>query len=108
MTNSVPALAAWGFAAGAALVFFAERLPRLRKDVYSKLPIIGQYSGLGLLKGNKWTSMSFGGSHIIVDSSFHLRPAIQIRHICRGIARQESRALIAIPGLSKSPARYTA
>lgn len=44
MTNSVPALAAWGFAAGAALVFFAERLPRLRKDVYSKLPIIGQYS----------------------------------------------------------------
>jgi hypothetical protein len=30
-------------AAGAAVFFFAEFIPRLRKDVYSNLPLLGQY-----------------------------------------------------------------
>jgi hypothetical protein len=31
-------------AAGAAVVFFAEPIPRLRKDIYSNIPLLGNYS----------------------------------------------------------------
>lgn len=39
----VPRVAAWGFTLGALGVFALERIPRLRKDVFSNLPVIGQY-----------------------------------------------------------------
>ena len=37
----VPILSAWGVTAGVAVLFFGERIPRLRQDIFSRLPVIG-------------------------------------------------------------------
>ena len=34
-------LSTWGLAAGVAVLFFGERIPRLRQDIFSRLPVIG-------------------------------------------------------------------
>jgi hypothetical protein len=43
LTNRGPRLGFWGITAGSAVVFFAEPVPRLRKDIYSKIPVLGNY-----------------------------------------------------------------
>lgn len=39
----VPALGLWGAAAGAGVLFFADSIPRLQRDVYQKIPVVGSY-----------------------------------------------------------------
>ncbi|KAL7747232.1 hypothetical protein RI367_007443 [Sorochytrium milnesiophthora] len=36
-----PTLALWGGVVGAGALYFAERVPLIRRDVYANLPVIG-------------------------------------------------------------------
>jgi hypothetical protein len=43
-SGRLPQLVAWAAFGGATAFFAAECIPRLRKDLYGKLPILGNYS----------------------------------------------------------------
>ncbi|KAI3656647.1 hypothetical protein MP638_003435 [Amoeboaphelidium occidentale] len=43
MSTWLPMAASWGFTAGALVVFAGETIPRLRKDIFSNIPVIGNY-----------------------------------------------------------------
>ena len=51
---TLPYLGLWGAAGGTLLFFAAEFVPRLRMDLYSNLPIIGQYPLWQKYKGWKY------------------------------------------------------
>lgn len=39
--NLLPRAATWGFALGVGALFMAENIPRIKKDLFSRLPLIG-------------------------------------------------------------------
>ena len=41
--NSAPTLATWGAFAGVTVIFLVEPIPIVRRDILSKLPVVGSY-----------------------------------------------------------------
>ncbi|KAJ3358169.1 hypothetical protein GGF32_000675 [Allomyces javanicus] len=43
LSQWVPTLAVWGGAAGLGVLYFAEKIPMIRRDVLQNIPVIGAH-----------------------------------------------------------------
>jgi hypothetical protein len=42
-SNSAPTLATWGAATGSAILLLGSDVPLMKKDILSKIPVVGSY-----------------------------------------------------------------